>query len=677
MDEQPLPLAALPTEYTYDDGNGLTVTAIPGDPSSIPEGAELHADRITQESNPDSFAQFRQLLMEENPLWGITTFSVYDIYFLCDGEEIEPAGGTVSVTIVDTMDTAIAPEDAQVFHILNEDSAPELQELPVELTADAAAAAETDTAVSTLAETDAAASPETADLTVMSTDSSDTGQGITFTTDSFSAFAVAPDLPAGSPLAYYQIPSANAQPFTNTGYYSYTSRALGIAGYFHLVGFDTVNISGDVCGNILAKNLYDGVGFWTKNLPDIDGLNYSEVSYIQKFMQVNNNSGGINALLAIGSENTVGTGDGGTSFTIMGTKLNNVKEIWQDHDTDSQPFINLTKLQGDMGDLSQSLAGMSAQGITAHTDLSYHKSENYITLNIPDSVGVYNITANDLVSGRSTYIGGAEECFSVKGFTSDTSGTVIINVDCSALSSGDTIKIPGCTPFIDSSEKLTGEVVTFGNGRILWNFYGMDGNKAAQFTGTVAIAGPKEVYASFLAPYATVTCNVALNGTIIGNNVTKTGPETHRDDFVGKFAFFSAKKTWEGETADKLDKLKVTVELFDENGTSYGQAVLTSGNGWTHNWSNLPSGSHTYTVREIAVILVDGGTETDVTNQYTSTTSYSGSSCTICNTKSYVLPNTGGAGTFLYTAGGLSLMLAAASVLFLQKRKLRREVQNS
>lgn len=49
----------------------------------------------------------------------------------------------------------------------------------------------------------------------------------------------------------------------------------------------------------------------------------------------------------------------------------------------------------------------------------------------------------------------------------------------------------------------------------------------------------------------------------------------------------------------------------------------------------------------------------------------------VINNTSYELPNTGGAGTYLYTVGGLLLMMAAAVLLYIQTTKRRKEEMSS
>gem|GEM_PF-2936882 len=611
-----------PSEYTYGDGNGLTVTAVPQEPASIPVDAEFHVDRITQESAPDRYAQLQQLLVEEGGLASSTGFSAYDIYFLLDGLKVEPDGSEVGVTIVDTTDNAVPPEEAQVFHILNENADPSLQKLTVENTPDS------------------------------SVDMSDADQGITFTTDSFSTFAVAPTLPVSSTLIYKQVPS-DAPVFTNSEYD--VGRPLGIAGHFSLVAFDTLYISADCNGNILAQTLSKVGDFGTNGLSPL-----SEVSYVQNYWAMNANGPRVNELLVLGSDNAIDTTDGGSHFTVKGHKLSNATALWQDYDTSSTPFIDLQAVKSEAESLSYSLSAIPDQNISVSLVNSGDQTKSGVTLTDPDGVGVYNTTANAL---------SAYNYCNVRGLTFNGSalsdGTMMINVDCTGWGSR-TFDMPECKIYSESEEALKfKEVTTFTNGRVLWNFTNCDG---------VTISTKLE-YCSILAPGANIIVNHNINGTVIGNNVTIKA-QNHRDDFVGKLpksCSYTVNKVWKDlngnvlTTADLAD-WSVEVELRDQDGNPMDNQILSNRNNWGYTWSNLDQ-NKTYIAVEIGVYR--NGDHTNLIDRFTPTSVDTGGGCTITNgqTYSYELPDTGGAGTYLYTATGLSLVLLSSILLWKKKRK--------
>ncbi|MEA4933582.1 MAG: choice-of-anchor A family protein [Lawsonibacter sp.] len=639
-------LAAQPAEYTYDDSNGLVVTAVPQDPTSIPEGAEFHADRITQESDPDRYVQLQQLLEEKGGLVNSAVFSAYDIYFLVDGQKVEPDGGTVDVTIVDTTDAAIAPENAQVFHVLNENTDPSLQELTVETAADSSAAASVD-----------------------SLETSDAEQGITFTTDSFSVFvAVKPTIPAGSQLIYRQVPSEE-KVFTESGYYD-ASQPLGIAGNFSLVAFHTLYIDVDCCGNILANTLTFGrsTDFGTKNLPQL-----SEVSYVQHYPGVESNGPRSSDQLVLGSLNTVSLTEDNSNFTINGKKIAQPTTLWQDRDTDSTPFINLEPVKNESEALSASLAEIQDQNISVSLVNTGNQTLSGVTLTSANDIGVYNTKATDLSGYSNCNVRGLT--FNA-GKTALTGGTVIINVDCSGWNTSTAFTMPECKiyPTIGDPLELK-EVTTFTNGRVLWNFTNCNG---------MTIQTQLE-YCSILAPGATIVVDKNVNGTIIADNITIKA-ESHRDDFIGELPqppfSYTVSKVWKDIngnvlTGTDLTGWSVTVKLRDKTtGTFVGDPqTLNSVNNWSYTWSSGLDRSKTYTAVETAVYL-DGDTSTNRMDQYTSTSADSNGGCTITNspkTLPFELPDTGGPGTYLYTAAGLSLLVPSCLLLFWRWNRQRRD----
>ena len=56
----------------------------------IPDEAELHADQITEETDPELLEEVTMTINRENRDESITPvfFYVYDVYFTVDGEEI-------------------------------------------------------------------------------------------------------------------------------------------------------------------------------------------------------------------------------------------------------------------------------------------------------------------------------------------------------------------------------------------------------------------------------------------------------------------------------------------------------------------------------------------------------------------------------------------------------------
>lgn len=608
------------TEYSYEE-NGLKVTAVLSEPAAIPDEAKFSVKRITPQNDPEHYTQYQQMLQNSLGTADNTVFSAYDICFLLNGQEIEPQkGSTVKVTIEDTATAMAGTENLQVFHIVEEASkAPELQ----------AVAAKT---------TEANGEP-----------------AITFTADSFSPYAVlASTIPAGSSLTYKQIQTA-ADTFTSQTAYYDPNQLLGIAGNFHIVAFDTATLNVHTNGNILANNLMANVNFGTNSLS-------SELSYVQKYTQVTGNSAARNSdVLVLGSDNKVTLVNNGYSFAIennmIDTKLDTPQNVWQDANTDGLPFINLAQVKSDITARAATIGQLKTVNIENHLNSSGDGDSSYLTLTDPDKVGVYNISANDL--NNYGYFG-------IKGFQSGNDGTVIINVDCSGALS---ITLPVCEMYVDNTMQNLKEVTNFVNGRIIWNF--------GDYSGVITT---NRMYGTIIAPEATINVEQNLNGTIIGKNVTIKA-ESHRDDFVGRLSngeTVTVNKSWLGNDGTQLNDsdltgMKATFQLYrssdgGETKTAFGDPVTLDGidGVWKAVWNDLPTGV-TYSVQETS-ITKDG---VDVTGKYKTT--YSAESCEnsgtfdVSNQISYTLPNTGGAGTWLFTIVGLTLMGAALYI----DRKIR------
>ena len=168
-----------------------------------------------------------------------------------------------------------------------------------------------------------------------------------------------------------------------------------------------------------------------------------------------------------------------------------------------------------------------------------------------------------------------------------------------------------------------------------------------------------------------VTEEVPLDG--IAHRITNT--PAGEDELVA----LSVIKEWDLGTlgsADMYEQLQIDVSLL-ENGKASGMTErLNLKNGWSATFSNLPKYDDdgeliAYTVREITslpewsphygeVTLVPG-----TNNHYVTTIT---NECIL----TYMLPETGGTGTHLYTLGGLLLMITAGILLYKKRDLCRR-----
>jgi len=450
-----------------------------------------------------------------------------------------------------------------------------------------------------------------------------------------------------SALTYKQIAAA-ADTFTNTSYYL-SNRYLGIAGNFHIVAFNTATLNAHTNGNILAANLKANTNFGTNNLEN-------ELSYVQNYLKVDSVSASSDKhVLVLGSDNTVGTADNGSHFTIAGTKLDRPLNIWQDADTSVLPFIDLAAVKTSVAAISNNLSAMSDANLSTGTlDTAGGSTDaSYLTLTDADATGVWNTTAAKLQSYK--YLG-------IKGFTSGGTGAVIINIDCSGVSS---VTLPSSTIYVNGTALSFGEKKDFTEGGVIFNF-----TNCSNVTINTSL-----LYATIVAPGATVNVNQNLNGSVIADNVNIYA-ESHRDDFVKlpkpstTTATVKAVKIWEYNDGSEMSSadtasLSATVQLYNGS-TAVGSAVtLNTANSFTYTWSNLDT-TGSYSIVETAV---DGYTtsysasgiasgEIRVTNKKNTTT-------TVTTTTSASVTKTWSDGNDNHTADSVTVYLYADNALSL------------
>ena len=626
--ETPAPDAATPTPepsasplYEYDN-NGLYVSGSPADSDVLPEGATLLAERITRESDSARYEKYAEMLGE---LYGTEfpiSFNAYDISFHVEGQEVEPTGDVVNVTIRDSafVENVEAP---LVYHVVNEQSAePVLQEIPAQA------------------------------------QTSEGQEQVVFSADSFSTYIVLANgitltLADNSGLTYKIIATA-ADQFTNTSYYN-SNRVLGIAGNFHIVAFDTATLSAHTNGNVLANQVVANSNFGTNGLTD-------ELSYIQNYTQVNGVSASNNShVLVLGNThdttNVITAVDNGNSFAISGTKLDRPRNLWQDQATATLPFIDLVALKASNKSLASTLAAMSPAYTENHLSTSGGSADlSYLTLTNPDKIGIFNLTAAQL--STYSYIG-------VKGLLTGRDGGMIINVDCSGVSG--TITLPEIRVFMNGTLLNLTEVTSFVNGRVLVNLL-----------NCTATVNTRLLYASLLAPDATVNLQQNMNGTVIANRVTVSA-ESHRDDFVGRLnngETITGTKVWSDYGTGSPASTSVTLQLYrsTDSGatrTAYGTPVtLNATTGWSYSWTELPTGS-LYTIVETSIMKDSTNMTANYATTYSTQTGVASGTITVTNQYLYALPDTGGGGTGAFTLCGAGLLLIAVLLFQIRRRTMR------
>lgn len=99
------------TEFTYTDNSKVSVKAVLSDPGALPDGIQLVVSEVTPQTEGYNYNAYMQALndnaetianeagFDETSEYTDTNTLMYDIAFMFDGKEYEPAEGTVSISI--------------------------------------------------------------------------------------------------------------------------------------------------------------------------------------------------------------------------------------------------------------------------------------------------------------------------------------------------------------------------------------------------------------------------------------------------------------------------------------------------------------------------------------------------------------------------------------------------
>ena len=451
---------------------------------------------------------------------------------------------------------------------------------------------------------------------------------------------------------------------------------LGTAGSFHIVAFGQARLNAHTNGNVLAKDLYAGSNFGTNNLAN-------ELSYVQNYVQVHSVSASHSEhVLAFGSGNTVGFVDNGNAFSINGTKNDRPYHLVQDRDSDAAPLIDLARVKAEITQISDAMRSFPAAKLTYTSAQELGKNYSQLSLDQPTGVGVVSYTAAELREKLGGYV-------RVDGFQTGHNGTVIINVDCTGVK---TVTMPQARVVIDGQEQSTSEVTEFYAGKVIWNFVNARGVTINTHLMTGAV----------IAPGATVNIQQNLNGTVVAENIN-VNAESHRTDFTGRIEdpeedpepeehYISVRKIKTGYAGTALPGAEFDLYRWANGGwTKVNEAPLRTGASGTVMLRDLtpdlayqlvetkaPDG---YTLTSEATFFwlrTNAGqtTPTQGPEDFVGQALDTGSTLQIANDPSdetsYVLPETGGAGTTLFTMGGTLLLAGSLLSGYVLRRKRER-----
>lgn len=382
-----------------------------------------------------------------------------------------------------------------------------------------------------------------------------------------------------------------------------SGNALGIAGSFHLVAFDTLNSSSHIYGNILANHVYGLQDFGIK--PEFLKIyGHSTLSYIQDYQSTcprfaeqsysdqaivfGGNTSTFNLFAKTTNNNQV---INYANTKTSGTEVQFPRTVAQDVDTATAPFIDMNAVKAETTQLSSSLAAHETAGATY--DFTTDQNRKTITYTQGKGCAYLTLPLSELTSnGNPIYI---------KGLPLDGSAALVINVDCG----GADAPIPDQV-WLDAG---SGQNAGLGEndadtGYVLWNFTNA---KSVTATGMVS---------SILAPGATINLKGNSCGTFIGENINVSG-ETHTRPFHGKFddgkpatTSVSVNKTWldsKGNAETSISHNGVQAQLYANGEASGDPVTLDAGNSWSHQWTDLPVNDESgkaieYTVKELTQV---------------------------------------------------------------------------
>ncbi|HMM07375.1 MAG TPA: hypothetical protein PKD52_12055 [Clostridiales bacterium] len=259
-------------QYVYEDDT-IIVTAVLANNTLLPAYAQFCVTPVTEETDSIAYQEVKDEITEglkdQNQV--VAGFLAYDICFMADGVEYEPADGTVTVTIQyknhllkqTVVDTA---EEVKMLHLKEADSGVEVEDLTEQ------------TSISTVPETITTNTTTTSAMTEPETKT--VNSTVQFVTESFSTFAITGVVTGTTPSVAVNMQFLTTAGAVDTGvngtYYLYINRG----GYRHTL---TLNVAAGVATATL-NGLYDQNGNKQNNnqgglYPLTNNANYTAILF--------------------------------------------------------------------------------------------------------------------------------------------------------------------------------------------------------------------------------------------------------------------------------------------------------------------------------------------------------------------------------------------------------------
>ena len=397
---------------------------------------------------------------------------------------------------------------------------------------------------------------------------------------------------------------------------------LGIAGSFHITGFDEVTTSSHIYGNILAKKLTGSNNFGLDHRYD-DAYGYKGLSYIQEYPEpAGDVDGHDDGTFVIGSKNTVTATDNNNHLAINEVQLSKPNKLVQDANTAETPFIDLDEVKAYTTKVSDDLAKVADVGAS----VSNENGNIYIDYEGASGCAYVSLTAAELNKTNELFIRGMKlngEC------------SVVINVDMTGVKQLNLSKVHVLSP--DGKDMPTGEIDST-VGYVMFNIKNSTSDMTIELTD--------RVLASVLAPNATINLAGSAAGTYIGSKVNVTA-ESHARPFRGTLkpvdGDLSVQKIWKdasGNVEEDVDHDPITVKVLQRSKAKdgdwsdwaeYETVTLSKDNGWHKSWTKLPKKDTDGTTYEYKIEETD---ESKAANpDYDSAVDHDGTAWVVTNTR--------------------------------------------
>ncbi|MBR3330228.1 MAG: hypothetical protein IKG25_03315, partial [Mogibacterium sp.] len=572
-------------KYTYEDSR-VKVTASLEDASAVPDDADLVVTPVTKDSKNYNYDAYMEALNRESGSAAAATegrkgiFSklfggdeenvsaaytedntlLYDIAFIVDGQEIQPAEGSV--------DVAIQFKDNQLSECLSISGKDDVRILHLPLKKSVQEDFATTADATEIEAADIQVEPVDAEVSVGKKETT------SFTAETFSVWAW-----SNGAASTITIPEVEGTFGPDAPQYELNG-PFGSLANFGVVGFSEIDQNDHLHSNFATKKyvLNTSAGFGLRGSKNGVTNTHKELYYIGESITgsagstnmeihvpdsilllghdlgasgtLTGNANSNNYSINVGGKTiNVTTGENGDKAAVQEGGVYVAKSIRQEP-ADSH-YVDLDKMKEEAETLSNKLADRTASEVTVTPG-----ENNVLIVESPDAtIGCMNFNASDF-AGKTLKIDEVH--------VANREHLLIINIDAAGA---DSITLPQLE-LSNTSEKYDGEVVQWTKGSVVVNV--IDSTKPDRlFTGTVNTqAGLFQ--ASILAPDAEVIVNASVNGQVFGD-IVQLKNELHRDSItftnsIPSVGGIRVAKTMNGSSIITPDTYSFTLQGLNYNG---------------------------------------------------------------------------------------------------------------